>query len=146
MSVNKSIQVKIKGSEKLLSFRISEVTTYIIGEICYWLVNLTIENGYVTVPGWAFIEPDYIELRFETWPSLEPPRFLSGIEPVLSFEENSLAAIAETSEIYLDTIDATVKEFLKGCTFCVRSLVDSSDGVYRHSGVSFKCDDRIYSI
>jgi hypothetical protein len=99
MSANKAIRFTVKGSEKQLSFSIHEVIPWINGRFCCWIVHLTIENGYVTVPGWAFIEPDYIELRFETWPAMDPPRFLNGIEPVLNFEEISLAAIAETSEI-----------------------------------------------
>ena len=138
--------IKILCDGKPLSVRLHEASPYISEKYCYWLVNLTIENGFVTVPGWAFVEPEYVELRFETWPAMDPPRFLSGLIPVLSFEENSLAAIAETSEIYLDVIEAAVTEFLNGCIFCVRSLVDTSDGFDRHHGVSFKYGGEIYTI
>jgi hypothetical protein len=146
MPRDKTIRINLNGSEKSLSIRILEVTTWVDGQFCYWLVNLTIENGIATVTGWAFVEPEYVELRFETWPTMEPPRFLSGIELEQSFDENSLAAIAETSEIYLNIIEEALKEFLRSCIFCVRSLVDLSDGIDRHQGVSFKYCSEIHPI
>lgn len=144
MSNCQTNNIKILCDGKPLSIRLHEASPYISEQNCYWIVNLTIDNGIVTVPGWAFVEPEYIELRFETWPAMEPPRFLSGLEPELSFEENSLAAIAETSEVYLDVIETAIRDLLNCCLFCVRTLIDSSDGIDRHHGMSFKYDGKVY--
>lgn len=113
---------------------------------CIWIVRLTVGNNHLSVDGWAFMEPEYTELRFETWPAMEPPRFLLGIEPALSWEENSLAAVAVTSDVPLHAIEQHVRDYLASCLFCIRTVTDSCDSNDHHQAICYHQNGNIIPI
>ncbi len=87
-----------------------------------WCLKLLVGTNGAEVSGWAFLSPQHIELRFETWPMMEPPAFLSGVVPKQTWEENSLNAIIASAEIELESLQQQLISFLDNCMFCFNPL------------------------
>ena len=110
-----------------------------------WAVRLLVENETQQVEGWGFMDPEFIELRFEKIESGEPPRFLSGVLHFIPREENSLFEMALNSSSLFVDLQKILLMFLASCTFSVVSLqeVSASMGIkravsYKHLGIVYR--------
>lgn len=111
-----------------------------------WVIRLLVENETQQVEGWGFMDPEYIELRFEKIESGEPPGFLAGVMPWISPEENSLFEFAHCSSILFVELQKILLMFLVSCTFSIVSLQEVSASISIKRAVSYKHHGIIYRI
>ena len=112
------IALQIITTYKILSGRLFELSN---GPL--WVFEIAVGNGVTEIEGWAFIDPEQTELRFETIPGLE------SLLPVSSRLED------------IEEIENSIGNFINRCWFCMRSLtsVSSKERVivvdaYRYAG------------
>jgi hypothetical protein len=105
-----------------------------------WIVELSVGKGQQEVDGWVFVEPDYMEIRFESHPSMAPPGFLSGKHLSQGINESSLALLFENPcEEDVASMESNIRRFIDGCIFCVRTLTDVANETCRHEATSYRC-------
>lgn len=141
MAVRYSSRTELHAQVAQLSFRIKQASVYDQGPTQVWVVELSVGRDEREVDGWVFIEPEFMELRFDQHDTMEPPGFLSGRYLRQTTETSSLGLLfdAPTDE-NLITMEDAIKRFIDGCLFCVRSVTDTATGdqhtsatVYRHN-------------
>lgn len=123
------------------SFEILEGHQYVHAGYPFWVIRLAVRTCNADVEGWAFVDPEFIELRFELEPDGEPPGFITGRYLLDAGDNNSLALLYENpSELVLIWVEESIKMFLENCLFCVKSLIDLSSGekTSRVTSVRFK--------
>lgn len=107
-----------------------------------WIVKLAVGKGQKEVDGWVFIEPKIMELRFEIYPSMEPPGFLSGRYLSQSVEESSLAFLFDCPcDNDLFYIKSYIIKKINNCIFCVRTLTDITSDMSWHEAISYRHKD-----
>jgi hypothetical protein len=90
-----------------------------------WMIRVAVRTSVAEVGGWAFIDPEHIELRFEMEPDGEPPGFLTGRYLLEAGYNNSLAQLFENPSVEaICWVEVSIQLFLEKCLFCVMNLLD----------------------
>jgi hypothetical protein len=104
-----------------------------------WIIKLTVGKGQSEVDGWVFAEPQNMELRFETYPEMAPPGFLSGRYLSQDVNESSLALLFDSPcEEDLAHIESCIRSFINKSKFCVRTLTDITTETCRQEATSYR--------
>lgn len=111
------------------SFKILQAQAFNHEEDYPWVVELLVGRGLKEVHGWVFLDRHHVELRFERFPAMQPPGFLSGAYLSQGVEDSSLALLyQDPSEADINYMEAAVRDFIGKCRFCVRSIMDVATG------------------
>jgi hypothetical protein len=120
----------------MISYRLLEGNLHFTSEAPFWVLKVAVGNGHKEVEGWAFIDHDNTELRFEIEPGLEPPNGNCQ-------HNNSLALLLDCpyDDIAIAELEEGLRLFLLKCMFSVVSLSDVDTGertsrirAYRYAG------------
>lgn len=122
---------------KHLSVTLHEATVWDDQTQQTWAVNLTVSNFDQSVSGWAFMDEQYIELRFESVDSGAPPAFLTGIVPHIEPDNNQLYELAHFCPMSLHTLEARLRTFLSSCFFSTVALQDINTGIWTKKATRF---------
>lgn len=102
-----------------------------------WAISLSVANSGNLATGWAFMDPYYIELRFETTFTGEPPAFLSGVIPPMDVANNSLYELAGCSLELFQSLEKRLRRFLANGFFSITALQDTSSGFWTKRATRF---------
>lgn len=104
-----------------------------------WIVNMTVGKRQCEVDGWVFVDPQYMELRFESYPSIAPPGFLSGEYLSQDIEESSLALLFDNPrQVDVADIEKDIRAFIGKCVFCVKTLTDIATATCWQEATSYR--------
>jgi hypothetical protein len=107
----------------IVSFKIIGADFFEYSSNGWWIVNLEVGNGLSDVTGWAFVGDELTELRFEHFPTGDPPAMLTGYKIAVPYENNALTTLIEQScHGKVEYLENLIKGYLNRCMFCVRSL------------------------
>jgi hypothetical protein len=102
-----------------------------------WAVSLTASTAGQSAKGWAFMDAQYIELRFESVCSGDPPAFLTGVVPHIGSDNNLLYELADFSSMSLHNLETRVRQFLSTCVFSIVALQDKTTGLWIKKATRF---------
>lgn len=125
------------------------IEAQIIGhhDISIWMVKLAVSTSIAIVKGHAFLDPQFVELRFELQPDNEPPGFFTGRYLLDAGENNSLALLYDQPSILeLCWIEESIKQFLEKCIFCVSCLFDVNSGKHASRVDQFRYAGQTHTI
>jgi len=111
-----------------------------------WCIELVVEANRCRVKGWAFLDPGFVELRFEKVASNAAPGFLSGVVPVIKPHENSLFELANCSPCQLRAIERRLHRFLEACIFSVVALREVGSGWTSKTADSYRFREKLYRL
>ncbi|HEX3036590.1 MAG TPA: hypothetical protein VHT73_15945 [Thermodesulfobacteriota bacterium] len=130
---------KCDDPSNTLSFKILSARYFEHDHSSVWVVEMLVGNLDRDVKGWAFLERDFIELRFERYPAMEPPGFISGKYFSYGIDDSSLEDILDhPSEYGIQWIESNIRQFLRNCTFCVRALADTESKLFFQEAESYR--------
>lgn len=119
--------------------KILQASVYEHDHMPVWIVKLAVGKGQREVDGWAFVEPQNMELRFESYPEMAPPGFLSGRYLSKGVDESSLALLFDSPcEEDVAHMESCIRRFIEKCKFCVRTLTDISTETRWQEAASYR--------
>ncbi len=127
------------GNIAELWIKILQASVYEHNDLSVWIVKLTVGKGQREVDGWVFVEPKNLEFRFESYPVMAPPGFLSGRYLSQGVDESSLALLFDSPrEEDVTHIESYIRRFIDKSKFCVRTLTDITTETSRQEATSYR--------
>ncbi|MDK9718773.1 MAG: hypothetical protein OEL57_12840 [Trichlorobacter sp.] len=102
-----------------------------------WAISLTASTADQSAKGWAFMDARYIELRFESVCSGDPPAFLTGVVPHIEPDNNLMYELADFCPMSLHNLETRLRQFLATCVFSIVALQDITTGVWSKKATRF---------
>lgn len=119
--------------------KILQASVYEHDALPVWILKLTVGKGQREVDGWVFVEPKNMELRFESYPEMAPPGFLSGRYLSQDVDESSLALLFDCPcEEDVAHMASHIRNFINKSKFCVRTLTDITTATCRQEATSYR--------
>jgi len=119
--------------------KILQASVYEHDHIPVWIIKLTVGKGQREVDGWVFAEPQNMELRFESYPEMAPPGFLSGRYLSQGVDESSLTLLFDSPcEEDVAHMESNIINFINKSNFCVRTLTDIEAKTCRREATSYR--------